>query len=207
MEATKFDLRVYQKLPQLVLGFHGCDKAVAESVLYSSTAHLEPSHNSYDWLGDGIYFWLNDPQRAYEWACDTKKRKPKQIKEPYVVGAVIDLGMCLNLCERDSVKLLQKSYEELKNAAEESGYDISTTLKNYAPDNGGFNLLRPLDCAVIRHLHEMMEEQGVFFDTVYGYFQEGSDAFAGAGIREKSHIQISVRNTDCIKGYFLPRER
>ena len=52
----------------------------------------------------------------------------------------------------------------------------------------------------------MMKEKGQMFDTVYGYFQEGQDAFEGAGIKEKSHIQICVHNPNCIKGYFLPRK-
>jgi len=29
----------------------------------------------------------------------------------------------------------------------------------------------------------------------------------GAGFKEKNHIQICVRNRNCIKGYFLPREK
>ncbi len=206
MDANRFDFHIYQKLPQLVLGFHGCDRAVAEKVLNSPTEHLHPSRKEYDWLGEGVYFWLNDPLRAYEWACQTKKKKSSSIKEPYVIGAVIDLGCCLNLCERDSILLLQKSYEDLKAASLSSGMDINKQYVNGYPDSGGFNLYRPLDCAIIQYVHAMVEAKGLYFDTVYGYFQEGEDAFPGAGIKAKSHIQISVQNTDCIKGYFLPRE-
>lgn len=166
---------------------------------------MKVSKNNYDWLGDGIYFWLNDPKRAYEWACQTQKRKPSEIKEPYVIGAVIDLGMCLNFCERQSVALLQKAHESLKSAFDVMELNINEAYKNKAPDEGGFNLIRPLDCAIINHLHSLVEKSGIYYDTVYGYFQEGKDAFEGAGIKEKSHIQICVRNTDCIKGYFLPR--
>lgn len=205
MEQNKFDARIYQKMPQIVLGFHGCDKSVAMEILNSSSTHLKSSKNNYDWLGDGIYFWLNDPQRAYEWACQMQIRKPKSIKEPFVIGAVIDLGLCLNFSERESVLLLQKAYENLRQNFEVLGLNINDTYQNKVPDEGGFNLLRPLDCAVIKHLHSLTEQEGISFDTVYGYFQEGKNAYDGAGIKEKSHIQICVRNTDCIKGYFLPR--
>lgn len=201
----KFNSKIYQKLPQMVLGFHGCDRSVAEKVLSSNEEHLTPSQNDYDWLGDGIYFWLNDPQRAYEWACQTHERNPNKVKEPYVIGAVIDLGLCLNFCERESILLLQRSYERLNESFKTLGLDLHSRKKNKAPDKGGFNLIRPLDCAVINNLHDMLAEINVSFDTVYGYFQEGSDAFLGAGIKEKSHIQVCVRNTNCIKGYFLPR--
>lgn len=202
---ANFDPKLYQKLPQIVLGFHGCDRSVAEKVLNSSEEHLIPSENDYDWLGDGIYFWLNDPQRAYEWACQTNKRNPDKVKNPYVIGAVIELGLCLNFCERESIRLLQKSYEMLNESFKTLGWDLQSQKKNKAPDKGGFNLIRPLDCAVIKNLHAMVATKDIFFDTVYGYFQEGEDAFLNAGIKEKSHVQVCVRNTKCIKGYFLPR--
>jgi hypothetical protein len=38
-----------------------------------------------------------------------------------------------------------------------------------------------------------------------GVFTEGGPAFPGAGIPEKSHIQICIRNANCIQGLFLPR--
>lgn len=205
MDQNSFDCRIYQKLPQIVLGFHGCDQSVVNKILNSHEEHLKPSNNSYDWLGDGVYFWLNDPQRAYEWAVDSSKRKNK-IKRPAVIGAIIDLGMCLNLCEQESISLLKKSYDELSSIFKQLNLDINREFRNKVPDSGGFMLLRKLDCLVIRHVHDMVEEKGISFDTVCGYFQEGNDAYLGSGIREKSHIQVCVRNTDCIKGYFLPRK-
>lgn len=204
MKITDFNIDFYQQRSQTVLGFHGCDASIVDRILNSNTEHLLPSENVYDWLGDGIYFWQNDPLRAFEWACEKQKRS-STVKEPAVIGAVIDLGYCLDLCERTAIAYLQRSYDELKAAFEKEGYNITDRLKNTRPDSGGFNLVRPLDCAVILHLHKIMADKGVSFDTVYGYFQEGGDAFPGGGIREKSHIQICVRNTDCIKGYFLPR--
>lgn len=202
-----YDIKLYQEQPQFVLGFHGCDESIAEKVLSSPTEHLKQSANTYDWLGNGIYFWLNDPQRAYEWACETQIRKPESIKTPAVVGAIIDLGLCLNLCERNSILLLQKSYSELSNALRAAGLDIHAEYENVRPDDGGFNLVRRLDCAVFQYLHDMVKrESNVEFDTVYGYFQEGTVAFPGAGVREKSHIQVCVRNETCIRGYFRPRE-
>ncbi len=205
MSANNFDSTIYQKLPQLVLGFHGCDRSTTDRVLLNPDEHLYPSTNQYDWLGDGIYFWLNDPQRAYEWAVEKSKMPDSYVKEPSVIGAIIDLGECLNLCERESIMLLQKSYEDLAAVTEEEGLNINEEFKNVKSDPGGFKIIRYLDCLVITHAHDMIESTGRRFDTVYGYFQEGDDAYPGAGIREKSHIQIAVRTPSCIKGYFLPR--
>jgi len=44
------------------------------------------------------------------------------------------------------------------------------------------------------------------FDTVRSIFTEGGPAFDGAGIQAKNHIQICIRNLNCIKGFFIPRK-
>ena len=54
---------MYEVLPSFVLGFHGCDRSVGENVLSGKT-RLRKSSNDYDWLGNGIYFWENNPQRG-----------------------------------------------------------------------------------------------------------------------------------------------
>ena len=71
-------------------------------------------------------------------------------------------------------------------------------------------VLRFLDCAVLRHLHEIVEGAAKTdptiepFDTVRGMFVEGGEAFPGSGFHVKSHVQIAVRNPACIKGIFYP---
>ena len=40
---------------RLVLGYHGCDKSVADRVLMGDDT-LKKSEKSDDWLGSGIYF-------------------------------------------------------------------------------------------------------------------------------------------------------
>ena len=47
-----------------ILGYHGCDLAVAEGVFFGDKKLL-PSKNDYDWLGHGIYFWEHNALRAY----------------------------------------------------------------------------------------------------------------------------------------------
>ena len=42
------------------------------------------------------------------------------------------------------------------------------------------------------------------YDTIRGAFPEGDPIYPGTEITEKNHIQISVKNVNCIKGYFLP---
>ena len=51
----------------LVVGYHGCDDAVARKVI-SLKESLLPSQNPWDWLGHGFYFWEDSPARAVQWA-------------------------------------------------------------------------------------------------------------------------------------------
>jgi hypothetical protein len=44
------------------------------------------------------------------------------------------------------------------------------------------------------------------FDSVRGVFIEGQPLYPGAGFHDKNHIQICIRNPNCIKGLFLPRD-
>ena len=92
---------VYDKLPNLTLGFHGCNEEVYHKVIYEHM-HLRKSMNAYDWLGNGIYFWENSYERAMEWAIN------RYGKEAKVVGAVMSLGHCLNLTDYRSAKILKK---------------------------------------------------------------------------------------------------
>lgn len=43
---------MYSKLPNLIIGFHGCNKKTYEKVIINNKP-LEPSLNTYDWLGNG----------------------------------------------------------------------------------------------------------------------------------------------------------
>lgn len=63
---------IYQKVPELVLGFHGTTQTVAKKVV-NQEENLKHSDNDYDWLGSGIYFWQNNELRALKFAEDAKK--------------------------------------------------------------------------------------------------------------------------------------
>jgi len=86
---------MYSNLPNFVLGFHGCDASVADKILMHQDI-MKASENDYDWLGHGIYFWENNPQRAMDYARmlrDNPGRSRTDIEEPASIGAVIDLGL------------------------------------------------------------------------------------------------------------------
>ena len=87
---------LYQRLPSWILGFHGTDEETVHKILNDRKSHLRPSANEHDWLGGGIYFWENDPVRALSFSKERMKWKGIAGKKPAVIGAVIDLGLCLN---------------------------------------------------------------------------------------------------------------
>lgn len=187
---------LYEKISNLILGFHGCNKHTFEEVIYRGKM-LKPSKNKYDWLGHGIYFWENGYDRALNWALEKFGKD-----DAAVIGAVIDLGQCLNLTDLSGTKALKEAFLIMKSLYESLGYKLP---ENRQLKNSKDYLLRPLDCAVIEQVHLNTEKQGKpQYDSVRGIFMEGEPVYPGAGFREKSHIQLCIRNTDCIKGFFRP---
>ena len=192
----------YSRLPAFVLGFHGCDRAVADRVI-AGKEHLKASENEYDLLGHGIYFWENDPARALRWAQERAARAQKSGKsfDVAVVGAVIDLGNCLDLLNAASIDLVEHAYAYLKQFNERANVPLPL---NEGP-SGGEYLRRKLDCAVINFLHERVADDAPF-DRVRAAFLEGEPVYPNAGFRRKNHLQICVRNVANIKGYLHPFE-
>lgn len=188
-----------------VLGFHGCDEGTGEQIL-AGRDHLKPSGNSYDWLGHGTYFWENSPRRALQWAefiRDNQRWFETKITKPFVVGAIIDLGRCLDLSEASSLELIQSGFGDLKAIFDSAGVDLP---QNEAGAPGDADLVkRHLDCAVINNVHALRKKRGLpEFDTVRGAFWEGAPLYAGAKIMAKTHVQIAVRHSRQIRGYFRP---
>jgi hypothetical protein len=186
-----------------VLAYHGCDRQLAERII-CGRAKLRQSHNDYDWLGDGTYFWEHNARRAYEFACELRDqpiRGPGTIRKPSVVGAIIDLGACLNLLDSRFIEMVRLAHQELVLLHRAAGTE--------PPRNtvGSDLLKRNLDCAVLRMLHRIRADNGdPPFDTVRAAFIEGQPLYKGAGFASKNHIQICVRNPRCIKAYFRPRD-
>lgn len=196
---------MYSSPRGLVLGFHGCDVSVLEAVL-SGSEMLRESKNTYDWLGHGIYFWENSPSRAHAFAHELSSRSKKSsnpIRQPAVIGAVIDLGLCLDLFDYENLESLKESYEILVASKSNPMLELPENRKSFGSED---LLLRDLDCAVVETLHSYRQMTNLRpFDSVRGAFQEGKELYPNAGFREKDHIQICVRNPNCIKGFFIPR--
>lgn len=134
-----------------------------------------------------------------------------------MVGVIYQLDYCLDFKDSQFIDVLCDYYELLKIDLEFTGKKLPQN-KDAKKDEHQDLVLRELDCAVIEYLHQKIEDaikndesvKGFSeikrFDTARGIFTEGGPAYEGAGIQAKNHIQICIRNLNCIKGFFIPRE-
>jgi hypothetical protein len=161
-------------------------------------AQFTASQNDWDWLGWGIYFWEANPLRGLEFAQEQMGRG--RIDDPFVIGAVLDLGYCLDLTSSTGIAAVKAAYSNFVEVTAKAG-------KPMPKNRGGPDaLLRELDCAVINYLHQIRASAQPPlppFDSVKGVFlAEGGQIYEGSGFFNKTHIQICIRNPSCVKGIF-----
>ncbi len=183
----------FQDYQRLIIGFHGCDQKVADSVLRG--VPLRKSDNNYDWLGEGIYFWEHGPARAMEWAQFMASRSKSAVSQPAVVGALIQLGNCFDLLDVKFTRYLKTLWPDFEQTIKDSGNDL--------PRNDP--VFHRLDCAFLNWaILEVEEQTSAKFQTVRGVFVEGDPLYPTGHIYDKSHIQIAVRDPASIVGFFHP---
>jgi hypothetical protein len=192
---------MYSSLPHFYIGFHGCDKTVADAVVSQQVTHLVSSKNQWDWLGSGVYFWEQNYYRALDWAKylmmnpDMMPEGAKPIETPAAVGAIINLGRCLNLLDGQSIELVQGTYKQIKKIFEAAKFPLPTNKEK----------AHNLDCVVINAVNMFLASQKKKkYDTARCMFSEGKPIYDGSFFMEQNHIQICVINPNCIKGYFHP---
>lgn len=205
---------MYDVRPNTIIGFHGCDLDI-RTKLINNPDQIEVSTKPYDWLGHGMYFWENNYTRALEWA--EKKAAEGKIKTPAVVGAVLQLGHCCDFLDSKFTAMIGQYYLAMEAEYLSAGKKLPANF-DAEDDEHHDQLVRKLDCATIQYMHDVIDKQYKediidkgyseypIFDSTRGAFWEGGPAFSGAGIMRKSHIQICIRNLNCIKGFFVPRK-
>lgn len=160
---------------RIILGYHATSLDQMTSIL--KTQKFVMSKNSWDWLGHGVYFW-EGPGRAVEWA------KAKFSNAPAVVVAKIRLGICLDLCDSGYWDVVRLAYERLEGNYKKIGKEL--------PENKG--KCRTRDCMVFNYLASEI----LPVDTLRSPFMEGAEIYPGTELRARQHIQLCVRNLECI---------
>lgn len=190
-----------------VLAYHGCDREVGEAIL-SGEKEIRPSENDYDWLGEGAYFWENSYSRALAWADFVKKNPASsktRINEPFVIGAIIDPGNCLDLSEAECLEILKAAYVKFKELMDMVDLPLPKNEAGFSTDKD--LIKRKLDCAVVNYLHTrrggLKEPE---FDTLRAPFMEGGSLYEGSNFHSKTHVQWCIRQPQKnIFAYFRPR--
>lgn len=196
------------RFPGVVLGFHGCDREVAEAVLCGKD-EVRVSNNAHDWLGSGAYFWENNPSRALAWAtflAANPKAGRGKISQPSVIGAIIVPGSCLDLTEQSSLDLVRAAHEDFVELSKASHNELPVNEPGFKGDEDFVK--RFLDCAVLNFVHQLRQDLNLPpFDTVRAPFLEGDSLFPGSRLSAKTHVQWCVRDPkESIIGYFRPKD-
>jgi hypothetical protein len=106
-----------------------------------------------------------------EWAEEQSSRG--EYTDPYVIGAVIDLRNCLDLLSREDLELVGSAYRTFIKMQQKAGLPVPEN-KSAPGQPDADRVLRYLDCAVIKHLHSIIEDvpeskrEVEPFDTVRG---------------------------------------
>jgi hypothetical protein len=205
---------MYNERPNLMLGFHGCDESVMKQLI-NNPNEVKISQKTFDWLGHGFYVWENNYERALQWAKDRCSKG--KIDKPAVVGIVYQLMYCLDFSDSYFINRIERYFLQMRESYIQSKI-VMPRNKDAKFDIHHDLILRELDCSVIEFMHRKIEQEiqeEIYnkgfcniksFDSVRGIFTEGGPAFEGAGIQSKNHIQICIRNLNCIKGFFIPRK-
>ena len=175
---------LYSASPHLIIGFHGCDEKTRDHLL-TKPNEIKISKEKYDWLGNGMYFWENNYERALQWAKEKQKRG--ELNKPAVIGAVLQLSYCCDFLDSGYINTLRYYYSLMKALYINAGETLPVN-KDLSSDDYKDKILRELDCAVIEFMHAEIQRQAKdeiqakgytnikIFDSVRGVFTEGGPA-------------------------------
>ena len=177
-----------------------------DALVSGRLARLDQSQNKYDWLGPGVYFFENDPERALRFA-EASQQHPDRlytkqpIVTPAVVGAVLRVQHWLDMTTQSGITEFANAYEALSQVKQQL-----PTNRQARSDDRDF-ILRQLDNAVFTYLHEFRRERAMLeYQVVRGAFPQGDDVNPHSGFRRDSHIQLALRDQACVVGWFLPSD-
>jgi len=160
-----------------VHGYHGTNRTSAVEILRD---RFRLSRNSWDWLGDGIYFWQDAPARAWGWA------RMRYGDDAAVIHSLIRLEDCMDLLDTVWAAPLNDAYLSLRT--------LSQRANQPSPRQRRAGGAHRLDRAVINHAVDQLQAQGITIRSVRAVFQEGEPIYPDSHLLTRSHIQIAVRD-------------
>jgi hypothetical protein len=170
----------------IVYGYHGTSLENASAILEEGGFH--PSANAGDWLGYGIYFWQDAPARALEWATH------HNLDQPVVIGAEIHLETWIDLLDTQWSGYINTVYSRIAASHLRRGMKlpINTPKGNHY-----------LDQTILDFAAQESEDIGSIIQGIRGAFHQGARLYPGSKLHRLSHVQLAVRDPNCIKGLWL----
>ena len=180
-----FDDMTEERPGGTVIGYHGTSIPAANRILNEG---FQISENRYDWLGDGVYFFQEAPQRAWDWALEHNGH------EAAVVGAEVSTAECINLMDTGWNSFMADVYN--------SYLSLLNQLGDQVPEQSGSN--HRLDREVINYAVGVLEGLDHNVACVRAAFAEGRPVYPNSAILHLAHVQIAVRRPQrCINDIWL----
>jgi len=196
---------------RLLVAYHGCDITTRDDLVSGKLSHLDHSKNPYDWLGPGAYFFEGDAERAFMFASASHNNPAKMytarpIGTPAVVGAILRVQRWLDMTTQEGINEFALAYPALLAGLEATGSPVPKNVAASVDDTDV--ILRKLDNAVFTLIHEIRDFRSPpspFFQAVRGAFYQGAEVAPKSGFRAGTHVQIALRDNNCVEGWFLPK--
>jgi hypothetical protein len=201
------------RLAPALIVYHGCDITTRDDLVSGRLKHLTQSNNQYDWLGPGAYFFEGDVERALMFAqaahrYPEKRYTAKPVATPAAVGAVgavLQVQRWLDMTTQAGIKEFSSAYQVFAAGRSAEGKPVP---KNRAANDTDTDVIyRALDNAVFTWLHHARESHNPPlppFQAVRAAFHQGETVAPTSGFHANTHIQIALRDNDCVIGWFLP---
>jgi hypothetical protein len=177
-------------------GYHATTPERAANIL---NVGFNVSQNSYDWLGEGAYFYQDTAKFAWDWAKNRRKYHP--IPNPAIVGVDIQATDILDLADvgwPDHIRLAYEQLEEERGERFQRAVDIQPAWQLGSTVAGPHPLDRLVIERAVSNLGAIMK-----IKAVRGAFFEGVTLFPGSHLFQGQHIQIAVRDVNILSQPWL----
>lgn len=179
-------IMIYNKLEgeKKLIGFHGTKKKAYDSIkIEGFRVKARDTH----WLGQGVYFFLEDFEEAKRWAVYCIDADPKEVLGVIEARIEVPYNQYLNLDTASGHDLLVKYAKDVITQIEEKQIGVEGELSKEKIRCLILDSISRESVKVITMSFQKKPSKSVNEPHVIG------NAF------DKRHIQICVRDTNCIK--------
>ncbi|MCE7030920.1 hypothetical protein [Jiella avicenniae] len=165
--------------------YHGTSADRLSSIIENG---FQPGRRDASWLGHGIYFFFQAPERARLWGIDSARRRG--VSNAVLLKCTIDLSDNINLLEPDYWPLLKNAYNHVPTHLHQIGIEGLFETDPGTPERIGWNYR---DCAAVNALTETIERLGIAVGSIMAAFIEGLPASESSWLFDQSSLMICVK--------------